>query len=97
MSSKRLDNFGNFIENGDEIIIGQYYKQLGRRKSSSVFIRDKGPTFIYFHLVCAFKFFMIQVVHKYEGGVTIYTLFDSTLEHIIYVMEQHTNTNSDDE
>ncbi len=60
----RPNDFGNSIEKGDEIIIGQYYKQSSKRKSSYVLIRDKGPAFIYSHLVCACKFFMIQATHK---------------------------------
>lgn len=60
-------------------------------------IKDKGPTFMYSHLVCASKFSMIQAMNKQKGGVTVYTLPKSALEHITYAMEQHRNVDSDDE
>ncbi len=69
---------------------------LGKKKSSYVLIRDKGPTFIYSHLVNASKFSMIQTMNKQKGGVTIYTLPKSALEHITYAMEQHRNVDSDE-
>jgi hypothetical protein len=59
-----LDDWGNFVETGDEIIINHYCKQLGTRKSSYVLIRDKGPTFIYSHLMCDSKFSLVQAAHK---------------------------------
>jgi hypothetical protein len=59
-----LDDWGNFVEKGGEIVINHYYKQLGTRKSSYVLIRDEGPTFIYSHLVCASKFSMVQIAHN---------------------------------
>jgi len=73
-------DFANYMEKGDEIVIGHYYKQSGRRKSSSVLIKDKGPVFIYFHMVCASKFSMVPVTHKKKGGVTTYTLLNNALE-----------------
>ncbi len=82
----RPDDFGNSVEKGDEIVIGQYYKQSGRRKSSYVLIRDKGLAFIYSYLVCASSFSMIQAIHKQKGGVTVYILPDNALEHITFVI-----------
>jgi hypothetical protein len=84
-------HFGNYMEKGDEIVIGQYYKPSGRRKSSYVLIKDKGPVFIYSHMVCASKFSMVQATHKQKGGVTIYTLLNSALEHITSIIEEHKN------
>ncbi len=57
-------DISNYMEKGDEIVIGQYYKQLGKRKSSYMLIKDKGPIFIYSHMVCASKFSMVQATHK---------------------------------
>ncbi len=54
-------------------------------------ITDKGLAFIYFHLVCASKFSMIQAMHKQKDDVIVYTSPNSALEHITYVMEQHRN------
>jgi len=60
-------------------------------------IRDKGPTFIYSHLVCDSKFSMIQDVHKQKGGVIVYILHDNALEHITFVIREHKNAHFDDE
>jgi hypothetical protein len=60
-------------------------------------IRDKGPTFIYSHLVCASKFSMIQDVHKQKGGIIVYILPDNALEHITFVIREHKNDDSDEE
>jgi hypothetical protein len=65
--------------------------------SSYVLIKDKSPPCIYFHLVYASKFSMIQVMNKQKVGVVIYTSPKSAFEHITYVMEQHRNVDSDDE
>ncbi len=62
-----------------------------------MFIKDKSPTFIYSHLVCASKFSMIQAMNKQKGGVIIYTLPKSALEHITYAMEHHRSVDFDDE
>jgi hypothetical protein len=70
----KLDDFGNFVEKGDEIVIGQYYKHLGRRKSSYMLIKDKGSTFIYFHLICASRFSMIQLCTN-KKVVLLFTLY----------------------
>jgi hypothetical protein len=35
-------------------------------------------------------------MNKQKGGVTIYTLPKSALEHITYAMEQHRNVDSDE-
>jgi hypothetical protein len=40
---------------------------------------------------------MIQAMNKQKGGVIVYTLPKSALEHITYAMEQHNNVDSDDE
>lgn len=52
---------------------------------------DKGLAFIYSDLVCASKFSMKQAMHKQKGDVIVYTLPNSPLEHITYVMEQLRN------
>jgi hypothetical protein len=83
-----LDDWGNFVEKGDEIIIGHYYKQLGTRKSSYVLISDKSLAFIYSHLVCNSKFSLLQAVHKQKGGSTSYSLPSITLEQIKFILEE---------
>ncbi len=93
----RPNDFGNFVEKCDDIVIGQYYKQSSKRKSSYVLTRDKGIAFIYSHLVCAFEFSMIQVMHKQKGGVIVYTLPNNALEHITFVIREHKNVDSNDE
>jgi hypothetical protein len=91
------NDWGNFEEKGDEIVIDHYYKQSCTRKSSHVLIRDKGPTFIYSHLVCASKFSMVQASHKQKGGSTVYSLPSTMLEQIKYVLEKHGATYFDNE
>lgn len=60
-------------------------------------IRDKGPTFIFFRLVCASNFSMAQATHQQKGGVTIYALCNIALEQINSVFEDHMNANVDGE
>jgi hypothetical protein len=60
-------------------------------------IKDKGAAFIYFHLICASRFSMIQVVHKYKGGVIVYILLNNALEHVTFVIGEHRNADFDDE
>jgi hypothetical protein len=92
-----LDDWGNFVEKGDEIIINHYYKQLGTRKSSYVLIRDKGLAFIYFHLVCNSKFSLVPTAHKQKGGSTGYILPSIMLEQIKSILEEHAATNFNNE
>jgi hypothetical protein len=86
-----LDDWQQSAEIGDEIVIGQYYKQ-GRSQTSFVLIRDQGPTFIYSHLVITSKFPMMQKSHRQKGDVTVYSLPQSTYEQTKAVLDDYNSS-----
>ena len=62
------DSWGQKVYQGEQIVIGTYYKQKGKKLTS--FIREDPSlqAFIYSHLVLALKFQMPMAMHRQKGG-----------------------------
>jgi hypothetical protein len=74
------NDWQQYVEVGDEMVIGKYYKQSGWAKTSFVLVKDHGSTFIYLHIIMASKFPMIQKSHHRKGDFTMYSFMQSSYE-----------------
>jgi hypothetical protein len=90
------DPYGLKVEQGDEVVLGVYYKQSGRSPTSFVLESDMGPCFFYSHWVIASKFPMVQAHHTQKGDRVVYTLPQSALDEIEAALEECGGSDDDE-
>jgi hypothetical protein len=73
--------YGSSVDKGDEMVIGFYYKQCKRNKSSYELLTKEGHPFIYSNWVIVSKFAMTQADHKLKGGKPKCNLPTNSFEH----------------
>ena len=84
------------IEEGDEILVGQYYVQKGSSEAFYILEIDKGPTFIYSHHVCVTKFPMKHCIHKQKEGLTMYQISKMNLQQLKAIVSEYVVEASND-
>ena len=90
------DPYGLKVDQGDEVVLGVYYKQSGRSPTSFVLQSDIGPCFIYSHWVIASKFPMVQAHHTQKGDKVVYALPQTALEEIEAALEECGGSDDDE-
>ena len=90
------DPYGLKVDQGDEVVLGVYYKQSGRSPTSFVLQSEMGPCFIYSHWVIASKFPMVQAHHTQKGDKVVYALPQSALEEIESALEECGGSDDDE-
>lgn len=70
---KHVDAYGQMLLYSNQVVIGKYFKQQGRRLYSYVQYDIIG-TYIYSHLIRAVNFQMIQSSHRQKRRISIYQL-----------------------
>ena len=90
------DPYGFKVDQGDEVVLGVYYKQSGRSPTSFILQSDMGPCFIYSHWVIASKFPMVQAQHTQKGDKVVYALPQSALDEIETTLEECGESDDDE-
>jgi len=66
------DGWKNAWTEGDVVIRGYWYEKLQRFSSHTYFLRDdKLTTYVFSHLVLAYKFTMLPTVHTMKGSMVM--------------------------
>ena len=66
--STKEDSWGQMVYHGEQIVIGTYNKQKGKKGTSFIREDPNRPALIYSHLVLASKFQMPVAMHRQKGG-----------------------------